>query len=113
MDIATLIEGTGARLLDGATGSVRVCDLTDDSRSVMPGSLFVARPGSACDGRTFIADAIRAGAHAVLTTPDTPVPEAPGAPAKSAGPKKQVYNLNPFDQGGLRDLGKPKEVDGQ
>jgi hypothetical protein len=28
------------------------------------------------------------------------------------GPKKVVYNLNPFDMGAARDLGKPKAVEG-
>jgi len=72
MDIATLIKGTGARLLDESAGTTRVCDVTEDSRSALPGSLFIARPGTVTDGRTFIADAVRAGASAVLTTPDTP-----------------------------------------
>jgi UDP-N-acetylmuramoyl-L-alanyl-D-glutamate--2,6-diaminopimelate ligase len=48
-------------------GAVRICDLTDDSRTVVPGSLFIARGGTKDDGRKFVPDAIRAGAVAVLT----------------------------------------------
>ena len=62
MDIGTLIGGTGARLVDPSAATTRVCDVTDDSRSVMPGSLFIARPGTASDGRDHIAQALRAGA---------------------------------------------------
>ena len=51
--------------------SVRVCDITEDSRTVVPGSLFVARSGLKADGRKFAADAIALGAVAVLTDDDS------------------------------------------
>jgi UDP-N-acetylmuramoyl-tripeptide--D-alanyl-D-alanine ligase len=37
-----------------------------DSRRVSPGSIFVALPGERVDGHAFVADALRAGASAVL-----------------------------------------------
>ncbi len=40
--------------------------VTDDSRQVLPGALFLAYPGEAADGRRYIADAIARGAAAVL-----------------------------------------------
>ena len=42
-----------------------------------------------------------------------PGSSSPAAPAAEAKPAKQkiVYNLNPFDMGAKRDLGKPKAVD--
>lgn len=40
--------------------------ITTDSRKVQQGSLFLAYPGDAADGRTYIADAIKNGAGAVL-----------------------------------------------
>jgi UDP-N-acetylmuramoyl-L-alanyl-D-glutamate--2,6-diaminopimelate ligase len=40
--------------------------ITTDSRTVKAGSLFLAYPGDASDGRNFIADAIKKGAGAVL-----------------------------------------------
>ena len=43
--------------------------LTADSRRVEPGVAFAAYPGSANDGRTFIADAIARGAAGVLWEP--------------------------------------------
>lgn len=45
---------------------IRVCDLTEDSRTVLPGSLFVARGGVKSDGRAFAAAAVRAGADVIL-----------------------------------------------
>ena len=55
--------------------SARVCDLTEDSRTVVPGSLFVARRGLKADGGQIAGtvcgardiDAIAAGMHALLT----------------------------------------------
>ena len=44
--------------------------LTLDSRSVKPGDLYVALPGTRVHGAAFCADAVAAGAVAVLTDPD-------------------------------------------
>ena len=44
--------------------------LTLDSRSVQPGDLYVALPGTRAHGAAFCADAVAAGAVAVLTDPD-------------------------------------------
>lgn len=53
----------------------RVADVTDDSRLVTPGALFVARAGRGADGHRFIPDAVRAGAVAAVVErlPDEPV----------------------------------------
>ena len=45
---------------------VPLADLTADSRTVKLGSIFVAYPGTAQDGRMYIAEAISRGAAAVL-----------------------------------------------
>ena len=45
---------------------VPLVDLTTDSRHVKHGSVFVAYPGSALDGRAYIADALARGAAAVI-----------------------------------------------
>ncbi len=44
--------------------------LTLDSRAVRPGDLYVALPGARAHGASFCADAVAAGAVAVLTDPD-------------------------------------------
>ena len=67
MDIEHLISGLDVRRVDRAGRPVRVCDITEDSRTVLPGSLFIARKGRTHDGRGFINDALHAGAIAVLT----------------------------------------------
>jgi UDP-N-acetylmuramoyl-L-alanyl-D-glutamate--2,6-diaminopimelate ligase len=45
---------------------VPVTSLVDDSRSITPGSCFVAVRGRCTDGHAYVADALRAGAFAVV-----------------------------------------------
>jgi UDP-N-acetylmuramoyl-L-alanyl-D-glutamate--2,6-diaminopimelate ligase len=63
---------TFQQLLDGAevlaqSGNPDVSSVEYDSRQVKPGCLFVAMRGESSDGNQFIAQAIRAGAVAVVT----------------------------------------------
>lgn len=51
---------------------VAVSGLTDDSRRVSSGCLFIAVPGMTSDGRTFIADAIERKAAAIFCEPPVP-----------------------------------------
>jgi UDP-N-acetylmuramoyl-L-alanyl-D-glutamate--2,6-diaminopimelate ligase len=61
-------------LLDGIAtvkvDSVRILDLTLDSRAVRPGSLFLALPGRTAHGLKFFAEAAARGASAVLWDPE-------------------------------------------
>lgn len=66
MRLSELIEGLGVRLVSGEGGAF-ITDVTEDSRGVTPGCLFVARRGRVHDGREFAAGAAAAGAAAVLT----------------------------------------------
>lgn len=60
----------GARLVgDAGAGALRIVDVTQDSRQVVPGALFVVRVGRSTDGRRFVDDALRRGAVAVLCEP--------------------------------------------
>ena len=52
--------------------SVQVDDVEHDSRRVTGGALFACIPGAACDGHRFAADAVAAGAAALLV--ERPVP---------------------------------------
>src|SRR5215470_10959557 len=53
---------------------VEISGLSADSRKIEPGFLFAALPGSRADGRSFIAEAARKGAVAVLAPEGTSVP---------------------------------------
>ena len=66
-------------LIDGWTGASdpEITGVTSDSRAVKPGYVFAALPGVKADGRAFIAQAVAAGAVAVIavegTRADVPV----------------------------------------
>ena len=51
MDLGELINASNARCVRGDAADVRVCDITEDSRTAVPGSLFIARRGLSHDGR--------------------------------------------------------------
>lgn len=70
MDLHELIDGLPIEAVAAPAG-VRVGDLTEDSRTVLPGSMFIARPGLSSDGRRYINQAIDDGAVAILTDPET------------------------------------------
>jgi UDP-N-acetylmuramoyl-L-alanyl-D-glutamate--2,6-diaminopimelate ligase len=77
LNLGDLIAGLDVRVVSGGTnaGAVRVCDLTEDSRTVVPGSMFIARAGTKADGKEYLAAALRSGAVAALT--DDPALEPP------------------------------------
>ncbi|MBU1237546.1 MAG: UDP-N-acetylmuramoyl-L-alanyl-D-glutamate--2,6-diaminopimelate ligase [Gammaproteobacteria bacterium] len=52
-----------------AARGIQTTGLCADSRAVRPGDVFVAMPGYRSDGRSYIADAVRRGAAAVLYEP--------------------------------------------
>lgn len=58
-----------------AVAHLDIAGVTADSRAVVPGDLFAALPGSRADGRSFIADAVKRGAVAVLAPQGTSWPQ--------------------------------------
>jgi len=50
----------------------KISNLSADSRTVNPGTLFAAIPGTVADGRDYIESAIANGASAILSTPGLP-----------------------------------------
>jgi UDP-N-acetylmuramoyl-L-alanyl-D-glutamate--2,6-diaminopimelate ligase len=75
----TATRFTLARLLDGIDGArvrgdaaVTIAEVRDDSRKVGRGDLFIAVPGSAVDGRRFLADAVAQGAAALVLEGEPP-----------------------------------------
>ncbi|MCB9829799.1 MAG: UDP-N-acetylmuramyl-tripeptide synthetase [Planctomycetes bacterium] len=73
-DLARLL---GAAQVDPRTASVTLGGLADDSREVVAGDVFFARPGSRARGRDFVADARARGA--VLVVADEAIED--GGPA--------------------------------
>jgi len=70
--LATLPQGT--RVIGNAAREIHA--LAIDSRSVEPGTLFVALRGERTDGHKFVAQAVERGAAAVVTEEWMSVPEA-------------------------------------
>jgi UDP-N-acetylmuramoyl-L-alanyl-D-glutamate--2,6-diaminopimelate ligase len=67
LTLGDLLRGVaGARSADAAFAALPIADVRDDSRLVEPGDLFVAVPGTAADGRKFVADAAARGAVALV-----------------------------------------------
>jgi len=62
----TLMAGVDYTLCSGATGSTMIQSVSADSRTVIPGALFVAVQGGTIDGHEFLQDAFKKGARAVL-----------------------------------------------
>jgi UDP-N-acetylmuramoyl-L-alanyl-D-glutamate--2,6-diaminopimelate ligase len=67
LTLGGLLRGVaGARSADPAFAVLPIAEVRDDSRQVGPGDLFVAVPGTAADGRKFVADAAARGAVALV-----------------------------------------------
>jgi len=60
MDVRCLAEGVDL-------SAIRICDVTEDSRTAVPGSLFIARAGTKSDGNKYIEPAIQCGCVAILS----------------------------------------------
>lgn len=69
-----LLRRAGIRM-DDPVPDVRVTQVTDDSRQVREGALFVAIRGARADGHRFLAQAARRGARAVLLEEWSDLPE--------------------------------------
>ncbi|MFO0962958.1 MAG: UDP-N-acetylmuramoyl-L-alanyl-D-glutamate--2,6-diaminopimelate ligase [Phycisphaerales bacterium] len=72
MKLTELLAGIAA-----TKSAVTVTTIADDSRRVIPGALFIARPGTRADGRAFVADAVARGAAAILYQGEDPCPPGP------------------------------------
>ncbi|MCL8206929.1 MAG: UDP-N-acetylmuramoyl-tripeptide--D-alanyl-D-alanine ligase [Actinomycetia bacterium] len=73
--LADAVGWAGGRL-SGVDPAAAFAGATVDSRSVQPGQLFVALPGTRTHGRRFAADAVRQGARVVLAE-GPPLPDVP------------------------------------
>ena len=79
MTLGELAVAVGSRRIAGEAGA-RVGGVSIDSRSLLPGDLFVAIRGARFDGHRFVADAVARGAAAALVSDGAALgtPPAPG-----------------------------------
>lgn len=70
--LGDLIQGVPVRRRTGDLTS-RISGITQDSRKVEPGSLFVAITGTDLDGHDFVQEAIRRGAAAIIGSRSMPM----------------------------------------
>lgn len=73
MRLGSLIEGLDVKLDGGAPLDAPVSGFAIDNRKVAPGTVFGAFQGLRVNGEDFIADAVRAGAVAVVARPEAKV----------------------------------------
>ncbi|HET9452604.1 MAG TPA: UDP-N-acetylmuramoyl-L-alanyl-D-glutamate--2,6-diaminopimelate ligase, partial [Aggregicoccus sp.] len=66
MKLTDVLAGCGAEQTSGGRSAVDVTGVTQDSRKVKPGDLFVAVPGTKEDGAKYVGEAISRGAVAVV-----------------------------------------------
>ena len=71
MNLIQLMDGLPIWLHSPVDNLPDIADITEDSREVKPGSLFVARQGELHDGCAYITDARERGAVAVLIDQDS------------------------------------------
>jgi len=103
--LASLLSGIDARLTGDA--DIEITGIAYDSRHVAPGDVFVAVPGFVHDGLRFVADAVAAGAVAVVAqagaeAADLPCPPAAWASVADArrvlAPMAARFYGNPSDE---------------
>ncbi len=85
MKLTDVLAGCGAEQVSGGRSSMEVTGVTQDSRRVKAGDLFVAVPGTKEDGAQYIGEAVSRGAVAVVAWPRSalapPATLAEGTPA--------------------------------
>ncbi|HUW84694.1 MAG TPA: UDP-N-acetylmuramoyl-L-alanyl-D-glutamate--2,6-diaminopimelate ligase [Phycisphaerae bacterium] len=74
MALTELLHAAGLSTDAPGAAEISVRGVTDDSRRIRPGWLFVAVPGTTVDGHRFVRDALASGACAVITQQPVPLP---------------------------------------
>ncbi|HYO51297.1 UDP-N-acetylmuramoyl-L-alanyl-D-glutamate--2,6-diaminopimelate ligase [Archangium sp.] len=72
MKLTDVLAGCGAEQTSGGRTPVDVTGVSQDSRKVKPGDLFVAVPGTKEDGAQFVGEAVSRGAVAVVSEKSLP-----------------------------------------
>ena len=92
MTFAELVEPLQASERQGNL-DVAVTALTDDSRAVKPGSVFVAVRGERVDGHAFVGKAVEAGAAALVLQKGLNVTAAPSIPVVRVDDSRRVLGV--------------------
>lgn len=92
MTFAELVEPLQASERQGNL-DVAVTSLTDDSRAVKPGSVFVAIQGERVDGHAFVGKAVEAGAAALVLQKGLNVTAAPAIPVVRVDDSRRVLGV--------------------
>jgi UDP-N-acetylmuramoyl-L-alanyl-D-glutamate--2,6-diaminopimelate ligase len=77
MKLTDVLAGCGAEQVSGGRSSVEVTGVTQDSRRVKAGDLFVAVPGTKEDGAQYVGEAVSRGAVAVVSEKPVPSSQVP------------------------------------
>src|SRR4051794_34488184 len=100
--LRTLISRYDPSLNPADIPDVEILGIKEDSRLVLKGDLFIARPGTRTDGRQFIADAAARGAIAVVNEQklsDSPLPQIVVKDAAAAASiLANLYHGNPSEK---------------
>ncbi|WP_421925872.1 UDP-N-acetylmuramoyl-L-alanyl-D-glutamate--2,6-diaminopimelate ligase [Neoaquamicrobium sediminum] len=75
-----------------ASGEVEVTGISSDSRRIEPGFLFAALQGTRADGVSFVADAVKRGAAAVIAARDALITD-PGVPVLTVEDPRRALAL--------------------
>lgn len=67
MKLRKLIKDLPVEVVKGSR-EIEITGISSNSKLVAPGNLFIAKKGLTHDGTQFVADAVSAGAHAILST---------------------------------------------
>jgi UDP-N-acetylmuramoyl-L-alanyl-D-glutamate--2,6-diaminopimelate ligase len=73
MKLAALLDGVGLKQpLPRTAADIDISSVSDDSRKIEPGALFVAIKGATVDSHMFLSDVVEKGARALVVEQDIP-----------------------------------------
>jgi UDP-N-acetylmuramoyl-L-alanyl-D-glutamate--2,6-diaminopimelate ligase len=90
--LTKLMQGAGLATRD-LPSDPDITGLTEDSRRVKPGFLFVAVSGSRSDGANYLHEAVQRGAVAIIAEPGKTLHSEAGAPIINVEQTRRYYSL--------------------
>ena len=95
--LAEIVEATGGKVVRGKSEQQSCEGVSTDTRALLPGALFVALAGESFDAHDFLADALQAGAAALVVQREEAVPENVSIPVVLvADTRKALQDLARF-----------------